>query len=233
MCPAKIRNRNDPGSHFAVKSPEVEKPGKRHADFAGKHYICLTITGSGGGTSKPFDMKFSELAKIRQSNRKYLDRPVEAEKIAQCLETARISPSANNAQPWKFVVVDDPELKNRLADCAASLGMNKFAVQAQVIVAVVLEKTGALSSVASVIQDKEYPLLDVGIAVNQFCLQAADLGLGTCILGWFNEKKVKELLGVPRQRRVPLLITLGYSASETRPKIRKNTEEMSSRNRYR
>ncbi len=176
-------------------------------------------------------MDFSELAKVRQSDRKYFDRPVEKEKIEQCLETVRLSPSANNSQPWKFIVVDDPALKDQVADCAASLGMNKFTHQAPVIVAVVLEKSGGMSSMASVIQDKEYALLDLGIAVNQFCLQAADIGLGTCIIGWFNEKRVKALLGVDKKRRVPLLISLGYPDSPTRPKTRKPIENISDWNR--
>ncbi len=177
-------------------------------------------------------MEFSELAKVRQSDRKYLGNPVEQEKLDQCLETARLSPSANNAQPWKFIVVDDPALKEQVADCAASMGMNKFTHQAPVLVAVVLEKNNVMSSIGSVIQKKEYRLLDVGIAANQFCLQAADLGLGTCIIGWFDEKRVKALLGVDRKKRVPLLISLGYPDSPTRRKTRKPIEEIASRNRY-
>ncbi len=177
-------------------------------------------------------MRLEDLAKVRQSDRKYLDRPVEKDKLMQCLETARLSPSANNSQPWKFVVVDEVATKESVAECASSMGMNKFTHQAPVIVAVVLEKTNALSSLASVIQDKEYQLIDVGIAVNQFCLQAADIGLGTCIIGWFNERKVKLLLGIDRRKRVPLLIAVGYPASSTRPKSRKQVSEISSWNKY-
>ena len=177
-------------------------------------------------------MDFSELAKVRQSDRKYSDRHVEQEKIDQCLETARLSPSANNSQPWKFVVVDDPALKEQVADCAASLGMNKFTHQAPVLIAVVIEKNNTLSATASVLQGKEYHLIDIGIAVNQFCLQAADIGLGTCIIGWFNEKKVKSLLGIEKKRRVPLLISLGYPDSPTRVKTRKPVGKISSYNKY-
>ena len=166
-------------------------------------------------------MDFSELVKKRQSDRKYLNQPVEKEKIQVCIESARLSPSANNSQPWKFIVVDDYALKEQIADCAASLGMNKFTHESPIIVAVVLEKQNILSSVGSVIQDKEYSLLDVGIAANQFCLQAADLGLGSCIIGWFDEKKVKRLLQIDRKKRVPLLISLGYPASPARKKTRK------------
>lgn len=124
-------------------------------------------------------MEFAELAGIRQSVRSYSGKAVEEEKLMQCIETARLSPSANNSQPWRFVVVDEPELRDRIADAAAGMGMNKFVRQAPVIIAVVLEKQNMLSAVGSVIQDKEYRLLDIGIAANQLCLQAAALGLGT------------------------------------------------------
>jgi len=75
-------------------------------------------------------------------------------------------------------------------------------------------------------------LLDIGIAANQFCLRAADLGLGTCMIGWFNEKEVKKLLHIPSGRRVPLLISVGYPAGATREKVRKPVEEMSRWNTY-
>ncbi len=175
-------------------------------------------------------MEFSELVKLRQSDRKYLDTPVEEEKIRQCIEAARLSPSSNNSQPWKFVVVDDPALLGRIAE--AGRGMNRFMAQAPVVVAVVMERPNVLSALGSVIQDKEYALLDIGIAANQLCLQAADLGLGTCMVGWFDEKGVRRLLGIGRGRRIPLLITIGYSASPTRPKSRKPTGEVCSRNKY-
>ena len=176
-------------------------------------------------------MEFSELIKIRQSDRKYETRPVDKELVMKCIEAARLAPSACNSQPWKFVVVDDPVLLNEMADAAQGMGMNKFSHEAPVIVAVVLEKMNLSASIGSVIKDKEYSLLDVGIAVEHFCLQAADLGLGTCIMGWFHEKKVRTMLGIGR-KRVPLLLTLGYPASETRNKIRKPVEEMCGCNKY-
>ena len=177
------------------------------------------------------DFSFAELAKIRQSDRKYKNQAVEKEKIIQCLETARISPSANNSQPWKFVVVDDFEKKEQIAECSIGLGMNKFTHQCPVIVAIVLEKQNFMSTIGSMIKNKDYSLFDVGIAVNQFCLQAADLGLGTCIMGWFDEKKIKKILGVGN-RRIPLLISLGYPDAPTREKVRKPLEVMSSWNKY-
>lgn len=177
-------------------------------------------------------MDFGNLIKKRQSDRRYdVTRQVDRQLILQCLEAARLAPSACNSQPWKFVVVDRPDLLQQMAEAAAGMGMNRFAAEASVIVAVVLEKMNLTARIGSVIKDKEYSLLDVGIAVEHFCLQAAELGLGTCILGWFDEKKVKKLLRVDR-RRIPLLITLGYPAGGTRPKSRKTLDEMSCWNQY-
>lgn len=177
------------------------------------------------------NIRFAELAKIRQSDRKYKNQAVEREKIIQCLETARISPSANNSQPWKFVVVDDSEKKEQIAECSIGLGMNKFTHQCPVIIAVVLEKQDFMTSIGGIIKRKNYSLFDLGIAVNQFCLQAADLGLGTCIMGWFDEKKVKKIIGV-KNRRIPLLISLGYPDAPTREKVRKPLDVISSWNQY-
>jgi nitroreductase len=177
------------------------------------------------------NLTFAELAKIRQSDRKYKNQVVEKEKLIQCLETARISPSANNSQPWKFVVVDDFEKKEQIAECTIGLGMNKFTHQCPVIVAVVLERQNFMSTIGSMIKNKDYSLFDIGIAVNQFCLQAADLGLGTCIIGWFDEKKIKKILGV-KNRRIPLLISVGYPDAPTREKVRKPLDMMSSWNEY-
>lgn len=177
-------------------------------------------------------MDFFDLIKLRQSTRSYKNKPVEKEKILQCIESARLSPSANNSQPWKFIVVEEAELREKVASNIAWMGMNKFAPQAPVIVAIVLEKGKFISSFASVLQNKEYPLIDIGIVANQFCLKASDLGLATCMVGWFNERKIKKLLGIPKKKRIPLIITLGYSEAPTRDKIRKPIEEMHTWNNY-
>jgi nitroreductase len=176
-------------------------------------------------------MDILDLIQKRQSDRMYEQRSVSREQILKCLEAARLAPSACNSQPWKFVVVDDPRMVAQMGEAAAGMGMNKFAKEVPVIVAVVLEKMNVLARIGSVIKDKEFSLLDMGIAVEHFCLQAAELGLGTCILGWFDEKSVKKMLNI-RDRRVPLLITLGYPAGKTRGKVRKSLEEMSSWNKY-
>ncbi|MDR2848863.1 MAG: nitroreductase family protein [Bacteroidales bacterium] len=180
---------------------------------------------------------FLDFLNERQSVRAYSDKPVEVEKLERCLEAARISPSACNAQPWKFIVVDNPELKNRVADNTTAgrlVPMNHFTRQAPLLVVIVRESPNLTCKIGSVIKDKPYTLMDVGIAALQFCLQATAEGLGTCIMGWFNEKKVKEVLNIPKSKRAELIITLGYAADgyPLRPKIRKKMAEICSYNQY-
>ena len=177
-------------------------------------------------------MNFEELILKRQSDRKYLPAPVAKEDVLKCLEAARLSPSACNSQPWKFVVVDDRAKLTEMADAAEGLGMNKFTHGVPVMVAVVLEKMNASARLGSLVKRKDYCMLDMGMAVEHFCLQAADLGLGTCIMGWFDEKRIAKLLNIPRGKRIPLIIALGHPDGHTRSKIRKPLEEMSSWNSY-
>jgi len=156
--------------------------------------------------------------------------------LRRCLEAARLAPSASNSQPWKFIVVNDPELVMKVAkETIGPLStFNNFVPEAPVILAVVIEKMKVFTKIGASIQDREYPLIDIGIAAEHFCLQAAEEGLGTCMLGWFNEKPIKELLKIPKERRIGLLITLGYAPDDyrLREKIRKKPEEMISFNFY-
>lgn len=182
---------------------------------------------------KPED--FLELVMTRQSDRGYLDKPVEKEKIMRCVEAARLAPSACNSQPWKFIVVDDVEKKNALADYSDGkiIPMNHFTKQAPVHVVIVQEKANFTSAAGQIIKNKDYPLMDIGIAAEHFCLQAKTEGLGTCMLGWFNEKKVKQLLNIPRNKRAELIITVGYpSSDEIRAKRRKDIDDICVFNDY-
>lgn len=181
-------------------------------------------------------MKFLDLVKTRQSVRKYLDKPVEREKIERCLEAARLAPSANNSQPWSFIVVNDPKLKEAVARKTfdSVISFNRFSLQAPVLIILISEKSGFLNKVAEVIKDKQFSLIDIGITAENLCLQAAEEGLGTCMLGWFNEKGVKKLLNISPSKRVELIITMGYSESnEIRPKKRKEMDQIRSYNSHR
>jgi len=152
------------------------------------------------------------LMKHRRSIRDFIGKPVEPEKVMMCLEAARIAPSACNSQPWKFIVVDDKQLKNRLCHAAFSgvYSVNSFCKTAPVIIALVSEKSKFLARIGGMFRGTEYHLIDIGIAGEHFVLQAEELGLGTCWIGWFDEVAVKAILNVPQQKKIDILIALGY-----------------------
>lgn len=178
---------------------------------------------------------FYELVSKRQSCRKFdTERTVDRETISRILEAARLSPSACNAQPWHFIVVDEPELKNKVADAASArlLGMNHFTKQASVHIVVVEEKVNLSSGIGGLVKDKHFAFLDIGIAASHICLAAEAEGLGSCILGWFGEAKIKKLLNIPDNKRVVLDILIGYPAQPLRPKKRKPAGEIISFNSY-
>ena len=181
-------------------------------------------------------MDFLELANKRQSCRSYdPNRNIEKEKLDRCIEALRLAPSACNAQPWKLVVVDHPELKGKIAKATDStlLGFNHFTKDSPILVVVVREAPNLTSKLGTLLKDKPYTIMDVGIAVEHFCLQATSEGLGTCIMGWFDEKRVKELLAIPKNKRAELIISVGYPATEElRKKVRKSVEKICSFNKY-
>ena len=181
-------------------------------------------------------MTFKELINRRQSVRRYQDKPVEREKLQQLIEAVQIAPSASNSQPWKLILVDEPELKDKVANATFNkfVAFNKFAPQAAVMAVLVIEKPKMITQIGGSVKKREFPLIDIGIAAEHFCLQATELGLSTCMLGWFNEKKIKQILNIPENKRIGLVITLGYEPEDykQREKIRKPVDEMSSFNSY-
>lgn len=181
-------------------------------------------------------MEFAKLVQYRESCRNYDERPVDRGLIEQILASCRLAPSACNSQPWHFVVADEPALVSELAKTTMGplLRFNKFALKAPVIAALVIEPPRFIAKVGGAIKDKDFFLMDIGIVADHFCLHAAELGLGSCMIGWFDEKKARELLAVPAKKRIPLLFTLGHPASEKRrKKIRKEMDLVRSYNTYR
>jgi len=174
------------------------------------------------------------LIQTRQSDRKYSDKPVEQEKLDRIIEAGRMAPSACNAQPWKFIVVTHPQLREQVASAASAklLGMNSFVGQAPVIIVVVREKPNFSSKIGGTIKNKDYSLIDIGIASENICLQARAEGLGSCMIGWFDEKMLRKILAIPQSKRVELLITIGHSLSEPREKRRKPADVTVSYNKY-
>lgn len=179
-------------------------------------------------------IKMLDLITSRQSDRSYSERTVEKEKLDRIMEAARLSPSACNTQPWKFVVVTDPVLLKEVSKAASEpvLKMNLFVSQAPVIVVVVREKPNISSRIGAKIFKKDYSLIDIGIASENICLQARAEGLGSCMIGWFDEDRVRSILGIPGSKRVELIITIGYSSAPKRVKKRKSPGEVISYNKY-
>ncbi|MCX8160041.1 MAG: nitroreductase family protein [Candidatus Saccharicenans sp.] len=179
-------------------------------------------------------MTLDEIIRHRRSIRRYTGQPVEREKILACLEAARLAPSAHNAQPWRFLVIDEPELKNRVAEQAFSgiYSPCKFAAQAPVLVLLLAKKDFLANQLGRVVQGTQFYLLDLGISGEHFVLKAEELGLSTCWIGWFSPRGVRRVLKIPRKYRPVAIISLGYAAS--RPPgdhIRKSLEEVAWFNR--
>lgn len=175
-------------------------------------------------------MSFLTLVSHRQSVRKYAKIPVERDKLERCLEAARLAPSASNSQPWHYIVVENEPLRTDVANATFSntVKFNKFALDAPVLIVVVLTRPRLLNRFAMLLKNKEWRLIDIGISTEHLCLQAAEEGLGTCMMGWFDEKRLKSLLKLERNQSVALVISLGYATEgyPLRTKIRKPFQEI-------
>lgn len=163
-------------------------------------------------------MDVMEAIKLRRSIRAYKDKPVEEEKLNIILESARLSPSARNQQNRKFIVVRDPDIRQKLID--ASYGQ-KFVGQAPVVIVACATQTEHIMPCG----EASYPI-DVAIAVDHMTLSAVEQGLGTCWIGAFNQDEVKKLLNIPENIRVVALLPLGYPEAIPDQRPRKSIEEL-------
>jgi nitroreductase len=181
-------------------------------------------------------MDFLQLAAKRQSTRAYQNTPVPRETLARCLEAARLAPSAHNRQPWKFIVADDPAVVERLRTRITNeqISINTFIQNCPVIVAAVRELRPMAGSQRYSAWSMDFTPYDLGMAVENLCLAAADQGLGSCIIGVFEREPVKEILGIPQEKPLELLVALGFPAQgdPARVKKRLSLEEIVSFNRY-
>ena len=162
--------------------------------------------------------------KNRRSIREFKADSVPEEKLKRILEAARLAPSAHNEQEWKFIVVRDLEKRKKLAK--AALKQDFIAKAPLVIVAVATNPTHIMAN--------EVPAyaVDLAIAVEHMALQAVEEGFGTCWIGTFSQRGVKEILEIPEEYKVVTLMPLGFPADSPRKKIRKKLEEIVSYDRY-
>lgn len=166
---------------------------------------------------------FIELVKHRTSCRTYTPEPVPKAHLEQMLEAARLAPSACNKQPWRFAVVQDESVRMQLVDEAFLSGIPmRWAADAGVIIALGMEKSFVTHRVATKVSGVDYPLIDLGIAGEHLVLQAEELGLGTCWIGWIKPKVVRRIIGWSRGIEPVGLITVGWpdaDARKTRPRL--------------
>lgn len=171
-------------------------------------------------------MNFTEIAQNRYSCRSYdSTKAVEDEKIKVIMESARLSPSACNSQPYHFTVCKG-ETAKEVAKATQSMGMNKFATDAPVMIVVSEESYNKTASLGSKVKGNDYRSIDIGIATAYLTAEALVQGLGTCILGWFDDKKIREICNL--KNPVRLVISLGYAkeGSVVPAKKRKSYEEL-------
>ena len=171
-------------------------------------------------------MNFTEIAQQRQSCRSYdATKAVEEEKIAAILETARLSPSACNGQPYHISVCRGENAK-AVAKACQGLGMNKFATDAAVMLVISEEAYCKTAAMGAKVKDNDFRSIDIGIAAAYITAEATAQGLGTCILGWLDSEKIQKICNLDRP--VHMVITVGYpSETDTlRAKKRKEISEL-------
>ena len=172
-------------------------------------------------------MNFTEIALARQSCRSYDPcRVVEKEKIEAVLNAARLSPSACNGQPYHFTVCRGDTAKEVALLTRGVGGMNKFAVDAPVLIVISEMPYSKTAALGAKVKHNDYRSIDIGIAAAYLTAEAAAQGLGSCILGWFDDEKIRKICGLSHPVR--LVITLGYPGEKDQPrqKKRKPGEEL-------
>lgn len=171
-------------------------------------------------------MNFREIAEARQSCRKYnAAREVEREKLTAILEAARIAPSACNGQPYHVTVCHGDKAK-AVAEACMGMGMNKFAADAPIMIVLSEEAYVKTAALGAKVKGNDYRSIDIGIVAAYITAEATAQGLGTCILGWLDDEKIRKICGLDRPVR--LVITLGYAADDDalRTKRRKDISEL-------
>ncbi|MBN1899338.1 MAG: nitroreductase family protein [Spirochaetes bacterium] len=172
---------------------------------------------------------FLNLSKKRYSVRRYLPKKVPRTLIMKCIQAAHMAPSAQNTQPWRYMVIDEEPLLSQLKKIAFK-GIyfhTHWANSAPVIIVLLSKSDLHIKLIGPVLKKIDYYLLDIGSAAQNLCLQATDMGLGTCWIGFFDVKATEEFLKVPKQYKLIGLLTLGYyKKSRTPIKRRKKIEDI-------
>jgi len=161
-----------------------------------------------------------EIIKSRRSIRNYRKEKIKEDEILKILEAGRWAPSASNNQPWRFIVVNDEQLIKKIGDACRILTINSFVENSKVLVIIYTEKK------------HRWVDLDCGMCAQNMMLEAHSLGIGSCFIGAFREKKIKELVNLQDQFNVVGIISFGYKESEKEPTPRLNLEDLVKYNFY-
>lgn len=183
-------------------------------------------------------MDFLTMMETRKSCRAYQNKPVSREELLKIAEAGRLTPSGCNSQPWKFIIIDEPEAKEKLCDalvCTDGLTGAPWRAQVPAFIILVEQEAKVKPAVITHYHDAQrFAQGDIGAACMNMCHMAMDLGLSTCILGMNDQKKMEEYFGIPAGHEARLVLAVGYSA-ETTPvskKVRKPLEEVCSFNQW-
>jgi nitroreductase len=166
----------------------------------------------------------------RRSVRKYLDKPVEDEKLLQLLEAARLAPSGDNTQPWHFIVIKSEENRKKLAEISHN---QKWMLTAPVFIVCVADIRCRLMDGVDIAIDEFSPqqelkriIRDTAIAAEHIVLEAENQGLSTCWIGWYTQKDIRPALNLPEDKYVLCILTVGYGAETPKPRPRRKLDEL-------
>lgn len=173
-------------------------------------------------------MELEECINKRRSIRKYLNKPISKEIIMKLIESAQKAPSWKNSQVSRYYVVNTPENKKKILECLANFNKENVKEAPVIIVTTVIknrsgfERDGSYSTHLK----EGFQYFDNGLQVQNLCLKAYDLGLGTLIMGIYDDKKVRELLNIPEEQEIVAIIGVGYPAIEPEMPKRKDIEDI-------
>ncbi len=183
-------------------------------------------------------MDVFEAIKWRRSVRKFLPQKIEKEKILKILEAGRLAPSSSNRQAWHFIVVDDENLIKQIPEKVVIGTKSIISWVKDAPLVIVGCYTKAATHFVAELYGRQNHLIDITIAMTHMVLEATELGIGTCYIGWFNEKHLKKILKIPDHYRVAMLVVMGYPAEPStsegiggiKPRPRKDLKEIVSYN---
>lgn len=183
-------------------------------------------------------MDVFDTIKWRRSVREFLPKKIEQENIRKILEAGRLAPSSSNRQAWHFVVVDDEHLIKKIPEKVVVGTKSIISWIKDAPLVIVGCYTKKITHFLAGLYDHENHLIDISIAMTHMVLEATELGIGTCFIGWFNEKHLKHLLKIPDHYRIAMLVVFGYPKNPStaegiggiNPRPRKQLKEIVSHN---